>query len=182
METRGCRYVRSEVTVKRQRFFLSSALVILIALVTLGFGQRRMPLGSVCGDPMGRCPSRENFQPYELQFETGKNIVVAESKPFYAIVLKSIKLNSDQGNCSTAVPESDLTKAQSVFPHNMVFVMRCWESGQNWYSNVADGVSFMAVYAGQTLVQANAFAKTVKATDRFDRAVARRMRVRLNGT
>ena len=139
-------------------------------------------LGDICGDPMARCRNRENFQPYELPFETGKNFVIAQSKPFYAVILKSVKLNATQSNCDKAISESDRAEAQVLLPRNMVFVMRCWESGQNSYTNVADGVSFMAVYAGQTLSQANAFLKKVQATGKFSGATVRRMRAQINGT
>ena len=145
-------------------------------------GQTKSQLGMICGDPTARCRTRENFLPYELPFETGKKFVIAESKPFYAVILKSVKLNADQSNCDKAIPEGDRVNAQALFPHNMVFVMRCWESGQNSYTNVTDGVSFMAVYAGQTLVQANAFLKTIKATGKFNGATIRRMRAQINGT
>ena len=125
---------------------------------------------------MARCRTRENFQPFELPFKTGKSFVIVQSKPFYAVILKSVKLNADQSNCDKAIAESDRTDAQTLFPHHMVFVMRCSESGQNSYTNVTDGVSFMAVYAGQTLAEANAFLKNVTATGKFKGASVRRMR------
>lgn len=159
------------------------AVVVLFSLFGLpGIGQTRVQLGTICGDPTARCRARENFQPYELPFETGKNFVIVESKLFYAVILKSVKLNADQGNCDKAITEGDRTDAQSLFPHNMVFVMRCWESGQNSYTNVADGVSFMAVYAGQTPAQATAFLKTIAATSKYKGAAIRRMRAQINGT
>lgn len=157
--------------------------VLLLSLFDISaFGQTRAQLGTVCGDPATRCRTRENFQPYELPFETGKNYVMVESKPFYAVILKSVKLNADQSNCDKALPESDRANAQALFPHNMVFVKRCWESGQNSYTNVANSVSFMAVYAGQTQAQANAFLKTVVATGKYQGASLRRMRAQINGT
>lgn len=162
-----------------------SILIFALAFLILdsdAASQTKTQLGVVCGDPTARCRTRENFQPYELPFETGKNYVIAESKPFYAVVLKSVKLNADESNCDKAIPESDRTEAQSLFPHNTVFVMRCFESGQNSYSNVADGVSFIAVYAGRTLARANAFLQTVTATGKFKGAAVRRMRVLINGT
>ena len=161
--------------------------VFIVAAVTLftfssTFSQTKGQLGTVCGDPTARCRTRENFQPYELPFETGKNYVIAESRPFYAVILKSIKLNSDESNCDKAIPETERTEAQALFPRNVVFVMRCWETGQNSYSNVANGVSFIGVYAGNTLAQANTFLKRVAATGRFRGATVRRMRVQINGT
>jgi len=162
---------------------MTSALFLTFPIFGLSTAsQTRAQLGTICGDPTARCRTRENFQPYELPFETGKNYVIVESKPFYAVILKSIKLNADQSNCDKAVTERERTDAQALFPHNMVFAMRCWESGQNSYTNVADGVSFMAVYAGQTQAQANAFLKTIVATGKFKGASVRRMRAQINGT
>jgi len=145
-------------------------------------GQKRTLVGKVCGDPIVACKSRENFESYELPFEYGKNVTIVQSQPFYAVILKSIKLNSDQSNCATAIPETDRTNVQALFPRNMVFVMRCWESGQASYTNVADGVSFMAMYAGQTQNEANAFLRKAKSTGKFNDATVRRMRVVINGT
>lgn len=156
------------------------ALLIFISFSTV-YAQQQKILGRVCCDPTAACKTRENFQAYELPFDYGKN-VIAQSQLFYAVILKSVKLNADQSNCDKAIPESDRTDIQVLFPRNMVFVMRCWESGQTSYSNVADGVSFMGVYAGQTQAQANAFLAKVKAAGKFDGAVVRRMRVLINGT
>lgn len=166
----------------RKPFIYLIAFSGLILMASNAFSQTKARLGRVCGDPTAKCRTRENFQPYELPFETGKNYVIVESKPFYAVILKSVKLNADQSNCDKAILESDRTEAQALFPHNVVFAMRCWESGQNSYTNVADGVSFMAVYAGQTSAQANAFLKTVAATGKFKGASVRRMRAQINGT
>jgi hypothetical protein len=164
-----------------QRSFV--LLLILLGIVFLDVSaQRRSALGTICGDPTAACRTRENFQPYELPFEFGKNYVIAESKPFYAVILKSVKLNASQSNCDKAIPESDRTQAQTLFPRNMVFVMRCWESGQNSYTNTADGVSFMAVYAGPTLKDANNMLARVRSTGDFPGAMVRRMRIQINGT
>ena len=166
-----------------QRLMMATFASVLVLFAAVGaLGQTRAALGQLCGDPTAKCRTRENFQPYEIPFEFGKNYVIAESKPFYAVILKSVKLNADQTNCDSAIPESDRTEAQVLFPRNMVFVMRCWETGQNSYTNVADGVSFMAVYAGSTMAQANAMLKKVKATGKFNGAMVRRMRVMINGT
>lgn len=160
-------------------FFL---MIFTLSIAGSVIAQKRTMLGKVCGDPTAACKTRENFQPYELPFDYGKNFVISQSQLFYAVILESIKLNAEQSNCSTAIPESNRTTAQALFPRNMVFVMRCWESGQNSYTNVADGVSFMAVYAGMTQAEANAMLRKAQATGRFNGAVVRRMRVEINGT
>jgi len=166
----------------RRLFFLTAILGSCFAFCAAAGAQTKAQLGIVCGDPTARCRNRENFQPYELPFETGKNFVISQSKPFYAVILKSVKLKKDESDCDKAISEPDREDAQELFPRNMVFVMRCWESGQNSYTNVADGVSFMGVYAGQTLAQANALLKKVQATGRFNGATVRRMRAEINGT
>ncbi len=166
----------------KRPFLLAAVLSMGFLLSTAAGAQTKARLGIVCGDPTARCRARENFQSYELPFETGKNFVIVQSQSFYAVILKSMRLNADESNCNSAIPESDRAEAQALFPHNMVFVMRCWKSGQNSYTNVADGVSFMAVYAGQTLTQANAFLKKVQARGKFSSATVRRMRAEINGT
>jgi hypothetical protein len=166
---------------KEKLAFAAFALLINSLFAGVAISQRKTP-GTICGDPTAPCRTRENFQPYELPFEYGKSNVIAESKPFYAVILKSVKLNSDQSDCENAIPEAERLDVQTLFPHNMVFAMRCWETGQTSYTNVAGGVSFMAVYAGQTPGQANTFLKTVAATGKFKGATLRRMRVMMNGT
>jgi hypothetical protein len=145
-------------------------------------GQKKTSSGRVCGDPTARCSKRQDFQTFELPFEYGNGMAISQSQLFYAVILKSVKLNVDQTNCDKAIPESDRINTQAMFPHNLVFVMRCWESGQASYTNVADGVSFIGVYAGQTQAEANAFLAKVKATGKFNNMSVRRMRVLINGT
>jgi len=156
--------------------------VIILSFSILASAQRQPVLGSVCGDPTARCTTRENFQPYELPFEYGENSAIWRSQFFYAVILKSVKLNADESNCATAIPESDRNETQKLFPRNKVFVMRCWETGQNSYTNVADGVSFLGVYAGRTSREANAFLQKVKAAGNFKGATVRKMRIEINGT
>ena len=165
---------------------MGKILLCLFVLITSSHlsadAQRRTVVGKVCGDPTLECRTRENFQPYELPFDFGRDNVISQSQLFYAVILKSVKLNADESNCERAIPESDRADAQKQFPRNMVFVMRCWESGQNSYTNTAEGVSFMAVYAGQTLKDATAFLAKVKAAGKFGDATIRRMRIQINGT
>lgn len=160
--------------------------ILFIALSVFNIeiaAQRRSSVGDVCGDPTVKCRTRESFQPYDLPFDFGRgNAVIAESKPFYAVILASVKLKPDLSGCEDKFPESERLAAQALFPRNMVFAMRCNESVQNYYTNVANDTSFLAVYAGTTAAQASAFLKKVKATGKFDGAVIRRMRVGINGT
>jgi hypothetical protein len=166
----------------RKVAYLLAFLFCTAFLFSSNVAAQRKVVGKVCGDPTATCSTRESFQAFELPFEYGKGMAISQSQLFYAVILKSVRLNADQSNCDKAIPESDRIDTQALFPHNMVFVMRCWESGQASYSNVADGVSFMGMYAGQTQAQANAFLVKVKATGKFNAATVRRMRVLINGT
>ena len=159
-------------------------LIFSILAVVAVSAQKRKVAYRVCGDPTAACKQRENFQPFQLPFEYTSNFHISESQLFYAVILKSVKENADpdQRNCEKAITEEDRIDTQKLFPHNAVFVMRCWEPGEISYTNVSDDVSFMGVYAGQTLAEANAFLVKVKAGGKFADATVRRMRVQMNGT
>jgi hypothetical protein len=165
-----------------------SIVLCLIGFNMLAFivvdAQKRKVEFRVCGDPTAACKRRENFQSFQLPFEYTSNFHISESQLFYAVILKSVKENADpdRRNCDKAITEGDRVDTQKLFPHNAVFVMRCWEPGEISYTNVADDVSFMGVYAGQTLADANAFLVKVKAGGKFADATIRRMRVQMNGT
>jgi hypothetical protein len=163
-----------------------SIALFLVGLMTLAVitvsAQKRKVVFRVCGDPTTACKRRDNFQPFQLPFEYTSNFHISESQLFYAVILKSVKFNPDDDNCNKVIPENDRIETQKLFPHNAVFVMRCWEPGEISYTNVADNVSFIGVYAGQTLADANAFLAKVKAAGKFADATVRRMRVQMNGT
>jgi hypothetical protein len=166
------------------RFTLRIVFVLLLisASCALLQAQRRI-IGSVCGDPTAKCRLASDFQPFELAFDHGgPNSIIAESKPFYAVILRSVKLPEDQSGCDNKFPEAERLEAQALFPKNKVFAKRCDEPAQNFYTNVADNTTFLGVYAGLTLTQANAFLKKVEATGKFPGAVIRRMKVGINGT
>ena len=145
--------------------------------------QRRSTVGDVCGDPAAKCRFASDFQVFELAFDHGgPRSIIAESKPFYAVILKSVKLSQDQSGCEDKFPEAERLQVQALFPRNKVFAMRCNEAVQNYYTNVTNNTSFLAVYGGQTLAQANATLKKIQATGQFAGAAIRRMRVGINGT
>jgi hypothetical protein len=158
------------------------AIAVLVCLSSYANAQRRSTLGQVCGDPTAPCKTRDAFQPFELPFDFGKNYVIAESKPFYAVILQSVKLRYDYADCEGSIKEVDRMAAQQLFPRNKVFSMTCFEAGQNYYTNTANNVAFLGVYAGKTLAEANAFLNKVKATGKFNGPVVRRMRAGINGT
>lgn len=157
--------------------------VSLLLLATVCVMTQRRNVGSVCGDPTAKCRTASDFQPYELAFDHGgPDSVIAESKPFYAIILRSSKLSQDQSGCEGKFPETERVEVQALFPKNKVFAKRCDEPAQDYYTNVADNTTFLGVYAGSTLAQAKALLKAVEATGKFAGATIRRMRVGINGT
>lgn len=164
----------------------NSFIVAVVAIMMLGLvfnvqAQKKAKLGKVCGDPTLPCKSRDDFQSYELPFDTGKNYVIAESQPFYSIILKSVKL-APGADCEKTFGEEERIATQELFPNNKVFALRCNEPAMNYYTNVADDVAFIAVYAGKTLVEANKFLTIVQATKKYPGVRVRKMQTGINGT
>ncbi|MEP7076947.1 MAG: hypothetical protein ABI878_14160 [Acidobacteriota bacterium] len=153
---------------------------VVCAAVSAAFGQAKR-YGKICGDPNVRCVGTQDFKAWEMKFALPKNSVIYESEFFYAIILKSVKLKQG-GDCVNAIAEDDRTATQALFPKNKVFALKCYEPGDISYTNVADDVSFLAVYAGKTQAEANSFLKTVKTAGKFPGATIRRMRAVINGT
>ena len=162
-------------------------LLLLVAVAVLGLStsasaQKKARLGKVCGDPAAACKGRENFQAFDLPFDTGKDFVIANSEFFYGIVLRSKKMK-DWGDCEHPMfGEMERLEIQDMFSHNKVFTQNCFETGNNYYTGVADQTALIAVYAGRTLAQANAFLRTVQATKKFPGIRVRRMQIGINGT
>jgi hypothetical protein len=142
--------------------------------------QKKAKLGKVCGDPTARCATKNEFQPFDLPFQFG-NGVIADSEYFYAIIIKSVK-NTDDSNCETIISENERLAVQKLFPQNKVFAYKCFETGWNFYTNVKNGVSFMAIYAGKSLPEANKFLKSVQQLNKFGNLSLRRMQIGINGT
>jgi len=159
--------------------FLITLLVLIFSLSV--FPQKRARLGRVCGDPKQPCSFAKNFQSHELPFDTGRNFAIANSEYFYAIVLESEKLKPDD-SCERAFPEKRRAEIQSLFPNNKVFVVRCPEPGTNFYTNVSQDVSLIAVFAGKTSAEARVLLAKVKATGKFMNVSLRRMQAGINGT
>ena len=161
-------------------------IIVLLGITVLGMSsasaQRKTRQGRVCGDPTVKCKGADDFQAFDLPFDTGKSFVMVDSEHFYGIVLRSKKM-SDWGDCANPVfGEKERLQIQELFPHNKVFSLNCVETGTNYYSGVADQVAFIGVYAGRTLTEANAFLRTVQATSKFPGVRVRRMQISINGT
>ena len=135
---------------------------------------------AVCGNPNVSCPTDFKFESYDLPFRMPRSAVIYDTDLFYAVILRSVHSPAD--NCDNYLPEPDRLAAQILFPNNKVFASRCAVPGQVSYSNTSAKAQFMAVYAGNTLAEANAMLAKVKATGKFPGANIRRMRAMINGT
>jgi hypothetical protein len=162
-------------------------LTILVLAVSMFSGietsaQRRRAArrNPVCGNPNLACKSLRPFEPFELQFRIPDGAVIWDTDLFYAVMLKSLKAPVD--SCDVFVPESERLAAQTLFPNNKVFASRCFEPGGISYTNTSATAQFMAVYAGNTLADANRMLAEVKTTGKFPGASIRRMRATVNGT
>ncbi|MFL6332286.1 MAG: hypothetical protein ACJ754_02985 [Pyrinomonadaceae bacterium] len=162
--------------------------VVSSALLVSGAGasaQRRRAaprLAAVCGDPAVRCRTTVEFQPYQLPFVVPANGVIWETDKFYAVILKSVRDESNGGDCNVLIPEAEREAAQALFPHHKVFASRCTEAGDLFYLGVAEKTQFMAVYAGRTRAEGLALLEKVKAAGRYPGANLRRLSSGFNGT
>jgi hypothetical protein len=144
--------------------------------------------GQICGNPKVACKTSATFQENDLPFQVGKEMVIIDTVPFYAIILKSAAVKDD--NCDVFIPESDRLAAQELFPNNKVFSSRCIDPENLFYADVSSKTPryfsethrLMAVYAGKTLAEAKKLLEAVKATGKYPGANIRRMRTGFNGT
>ena len=142
---------------------------LLVALLV--FAASALAQGKIHPDP---AKPRPGFKAHQLSFETPQDGVARDefrSAPFYAVILKTAEL------CS--VKERERAEIQALFPANKVFapLTACDQDPEDTisYTNVNPKVGFIAVYAGQTLEQAQQFFGMVKQTGRFPGANLRRM-------
>jgi hypothetical protein len=168
----------------RKSRVICAAVFALVACGAPASAQRRAKqrYWVLCTDPAVACPTSYQFQPYDLQFRVPENAVISETELFYAVILKSVRDASRGSDCNVFVPESERLEAQALFPHNKVFASRCVEAGELYYTNVAPGQQFMAVYAGRTLAEAREVLAKVRAAGKYAGANLRRMRAGINGT
>jgi hypothetical protein len=143
----------------------------------------KIQLGKVCGNPQLKCRTGSfEFGKHELAFEVprGDN-VISDSEPFYAVILKTVKLQNNV-NCENAVSENERLEIQKMFPRNKVFALKCSDAGDVFYTNVADNINFIAVYAGRSLTETFFFLKTLQTSGKFKGANIRKMQAGINGT
>lgn len=165
-------------------------VLFVLVLVCIGFlfgsaqaQKKTKKLPRVCGNPDEACKGRAFFHSYELPVEWPQNSVIAESEPFYAIILKSAKFDYSSGaDCEKVYSDSEIHSIQTQYPQNKVFAQKCFEPGMNYYTDVDADYVFIAVYAGKTLAEANRFLKKVQEYGQFPGVRVRKMRVGVNGT
>ena len=157
-------------------------IVVLVGLSADAVAQRaRQTVFKVCGDPGAACATRGNFQEDDIPFLYPKGYVVGESELFYIVVVKSIKL-SPGADCEELKDLSGRESLQSFFPNNKVFYARgCYSILNNYYTNIPEDTIGLAIYAGLTKAQADAFLKRVKA-NKYNDAYLKRIRTGFNGT
>ena len=160
-------------------------VVLSLSTAVAGLGQRKPLQGRICGNPNAKCnTSPEFFSPNDIRFEVPKNSLISQSEAFYAVILKSDKINDifgDETDCKAVDTEEDRLAAQSLFPNNKVFSQRCGYDSL-YYTGVQENTVFLAVYAGKTLAQAQNFLKNVDATGKFKGAYIKKLRAEFNGT
>jgi len=167
----------------RKAVLLSLAVFLLLTSGASAQRRGRAPkLAAVCGDPVVRCRTSVEFQPYQLPFAVPANGVIWETEKFYAVILKSMRDPSQGADCNVFVPEAEREAAQLLFPRNKVFASRCFDAGDLYYTGVAENTQFMAVYAGRTRAEAQAVLEKVKATGKYPGANLRRLSSGFNGT
>ncbi len=95
---------------KRASTFFSVLAICLVLLFDVSAQRKtaKAKFGKICGNPQIKCRTRSvTFQAHEIPFEIPRgNQVIVESEPFYAIILKSVKLKGDI-NCENAVSERE---------------------------------------------------------------------------
>ena len=161
--------------------------VAILSLLTVGtlFGQRKPIPGKICGNPNVRCNTNEEmFSPSDIQFVVKGSSPITESEPFYAVILKSNKIEDFFGGeetCKAVDTEEERLVVQRLFPNNKVFSQRCGYDSL-YYTGVADYTVFLAVYAGKTLAQAQSFLITVNAAGKFKGVYIKRIKAEFNGT
>lgn len=141
---------------------LSAGLVVEVS------AQKKAVPFKVCGDPSAACAKRAIFKDDDIPFDYTEGSVVAESLPFYIVIIKSSKL-PDNGVCENTPDDYRRQDIQWNFLRNKVFIARgCYSIENNFYSKLGTNVIALAIFAGHTKAEADAFLKKVKATESID--------------
>ncbi len=158
--------------------------LLLLAFAQDAFSQRAKIVSRVCGDPSAACAKRAAFKNEDIPFGYNENAVVAETAEFYAVILKSAKL-SEGADCEKTPADFDTESYQYNFLRNKVFVARgCYSIQNNYYTKVGNNVIALAVFAGNTKAEADAFLRKVKSITHLntDGAYTLKIATGFNGT
>lgn len=134
--------------------------------------------GAVCHQPESQCATAYTFAPYQLPFRINESLVFGKayhSKPFYAVILKSVRTDGDAG--CTMISESERAAAQAIWPTRKVFTSRytCPEE-LVLYQNTDQSFNFLAVYAGDNINEARRVLKQARSNVNFSQAYIKRLR------
>lgn len=147
------------------RTLILSIVFIAVFLTANIFAQKRTIVSTVCGDPSAACAKRAMFDDNDIPFSFGDGAIVAETAPFYVVILKSVKLSQD-ANCEDTPAYFSRRDFQWSFLRNKVFIARgCYSLENNYYTNIGENVIALAVYAGNTKAQADAILKKVRSLE-----------------
>lgn len=140
--------------------------------------------GKVCPSPVSACGN--SFEDNDLSFHLPSKLIWQRnyySADFYAVILKSRAAvqdrNVDDDRCSQGYfAESERKKIQLLFLNNKVFASRngCYMP-RVWYDGANNQYEFIAVYAGESKTQADAFLNQVRRRKEFSDANSRKMKV-----
>jgi|GEM_PF-2444245 hypothetical protein len=142
--------------------------------------------GEICAAPSAPCISPYKFRDNDLSFHLPQQLVWQNnyySTPFYAVILKSHPAVADHGpdtaNCGQGViPENERQRIQTLFPAKKVFASTfgCYMTPVA-YLNTNDAYNFVAVYAGQSVTEAQSLLAEVRVLGQFQGANVRKMQV-----
>jgi len=136
--------------------------LLLLLLAQDAFSQKAKIVSRVCGDPSAACAKRAAFKYEDIPFSFVENAAVAETAEFYAVIVKSAKL-AENADCEKTPEDFDIESYQFNFLKNKVFVARgCYSIQNNYYTKIGDNVIALAIFAGNTKAEADAFLKKVK--------------------
>lgn len=76
--------------------FVFILLALLFIVGSTSAQKKTTPMIKVCGDPAAACSKRAMFDDDDLPFTYTTGTPVAESAPFYVVIVKSVKLTEDQ--------------------------------------------------------------------------------------
>jgi len=145
---------------------LMSFAAVMFLLPTDSFGQKPTKT-TVCGDPSAACSKRAAFRDEDIPFEFNQGSVVAETAPFYIVIVKSAKIAQDS-DCEKTPTDFDRYELQYGFLRNKVFVARgCYSVTNNYYTKLGTNIIAIAIFAGTTKAQADAFLKKVRSGNIF---------------